>query len=110
MKAGQALQFPFANNDPEAATLLEVRQMDKIDMKILEAINTISTKSFVSSVKVNEILGLNATELGDRLKLLKKSGHVDITTSDYPSSLTLPNSISKVYLTELGRRSLKQKR
>jgi formylmethanofuran dehydrogenase subunit A len=53
----------------------------------------------VSSVKVNEILGLNATELGDHLNLLKKSGHVDITTSDYPSSLTLPNSISKVYLT-----------
>ena len=50
--------------------------MDKIDMKILEAINTISTKTFVSSVKVNEILRLNATELGDRLKLLKKSGHV----------------------------------
>ena len=83
--------------------------MDKIDMEILEAINNISTKSFVSSVKVNEILGLNATELGDRLKLLKKSGHVDITTSDYPSSLTLPNSISKVYLTELGRRSLKER-
>ena len=43
--------------------------MDKIDTKILEAINTISTESFVSSVNVNEILGLNATELGDRLKL-----------------------------------------
>ena len=84
--------------------------MDKLDRTILEAINTISTESFVSSVKVNEILKLNATELGDRLKRLKKSGHVDITTSDYPSSLTLPNSISKVYLAELGRRSLKQKR
>ena len=84
--------------------------MDKIDMQILETIKSISTKSFVSSVKVNEILSLDATELGDRLKRLKKSGHVDITTSDYPSSLTLPNSISKVYLTELGRRSLKQKK
>jgi hypothetical protein len=31
-------------------------------------------------------------------------------TSEYPSSLTLPNSISKVYLTELGRQSLKKKR
>jgi hypothetical protein len=37
----------FVNNDAEAATLLEVRQMDKIDMKILEAINTISTKSLL---------------------------------------------------------------
>jgi RIO-like serine/threonine protein kinase len=92
------------------ATLLEVRQMDKIDIEILEAINNISTKSFVSSVKVNEIIRLDATELGDRLKRLKKSGHVDITTSDYPSSLTLPNSISKVYLTESGRRSLKKKK
>jgi RIO-like serine/threonine protein kinase len=80
--------------------------MDDIDMKILEAINTISPKSFISPVKVNEILKLNETELGNRLKLLKKSGHVDIMTSEYPSSLTLPNSISKVYLTELGRRSL----
>jgi len=83
--------------------------MDEIDMKILEAINTISSKSFISPIKVNEILKLNETELGSRLKLLKKSGHVDIMTSEYPSSLTLPNSISKVYLTELGRQSLKQK-
>jgi hypothetical protein len=80
LTAGQACSSPYANNDAEA------------------------------SVKVNEILRLDATELGDRLKRLKKSGHVDITTSEYPSSLTLPNSISKVYLTELGRRSLKQKR
>jgi len=81
--------------------------MDDIDMKILEAINTISPKSFISPVKVNEILKLNETELGNRLKLLKKSGYVDVMTSEYPSSLTLPNSISKVYLTETGRRSLK---
>jgi hypothetical protein len=105
------LQLPFSlTTTQKQQHHLRVRQMDKIDTKILEAINTISTKSFVSSVKVNEILRLNATELGDHLKSLKKSGHVDITTSDYPSSLTLPNSISKVYLTELGRRSLKQKR
>jgi hypothetical protein len=84
--------------------------MDKIDKKILEAINTVSPKSFVSPIKVNEILGLDETELGNRLKLLKKSGQVDIMTSEYPSSQTLPNSISKVYLTELGRQSLKKKR
>jgi hypothetical protein len=84
--------------------------MDDIDIKILEAINIISPKSFISPVKVNENLRLDPTELGDRLKLLKKSGHVDILTSEYPSSLTLPNSISKVYLTELGRQSLKDKR
>jgi RIO-like serine/threonine protein kinase len=83
--------------------------MDDIDMKILGAIDSISPKSFVSPVKVNELLKFNETELGNRLKLLKKSGHVDIMTSEYPSSLTLPNAISKVYLTDLGRQSLTQK-
>ncbi len=83
--------------------------MDDIDRMILKAIDTISPKSFISPVKVNEILRLNPTEFGNRLMLLKKSGHVDIMTSEYPSSLTLPNSISKVYLTELGRQSLKEK-
>ncbi|MBN1236717.1 MAG: hypothetical protein JW999_11840 [Methanotrichaceae archaeon] len=83
--------------------------MDDIDMRILGAIDSISPRSFVSPVKVNELLKFNETELGNRLKLLKKSGHVDIMTSEYPSSLALPNSISKVYLTDLGRQSLTQK-
>jgi hypothetical protein len=84
--------------------------MDDIDLKILEAINTVSPKSFVSPVIVNEVLLLDANQLGTRLKLLKKSGHVDIMISEYPSSLTLPNSISKVYLTELGRKTLTDKK
>ncbi|MDD1748327.1 MAG: hypothetical protein LUO89_00460 [Methanothrix sp.] len=84
--------------------------MDDIDMKILGAIDSISPKSFVSPVKVNELLKLDETEFGNRLKLLKKSGHVDIMTSEYPSSLTLPNAISKVYLTEWGRQSLMKKK
>jgi hypothetical protein len=78
-------------------------------VKILNAINKLSPKSFVSSVKVNGILQLDGTELGIRLMLLKKSGHLDIIKNDYPSSLTLPNAISKVYLTELGRKTLKEK-
>lgn len=84
--------------------------MDDIDMKILETIDHVSPKSFVSPVKVNEILKHNPTELGNRLMLLKKSGHVDLMTSEYPSSLTLPNAISKVFLTKLGRQSLMEKR
>ena len=83
--------------------------MDSVDRKILKAINKESPKSFVSPVKVNEILGMDATQLGNRLKLLKKSGYVDIMISDYPSSLSLPNAISKVFLTELGRKTLKEK-
>jgi hypothetical protein len=84
--------------------------MDNIDEKILDAINTISPKSFVSPVKVNKVLNLDETEFGKRLLLLKKSGHLDIMISDYPSSLTLPNSISKVYLTDLGRKALTDKK
>ena len=80
--------------------------MDDIDFKIIGAINTVSPKSFVSPVKANEVLKLDANQLGTRLMLLKKSGHVDIMKKDYPSSLTLPNSISMVYLTELGRKTL----
>jgi DNA-binding Lrp family transcriptional regulator len=84
--------------------------MDEIDKKILQAINTVSPKLFVSPVKVNEILKLDETELGDRLMVLKRSGHVDIMTGEYSSRLTLPNLITKVYLTELGRQSLREKR
>jgi hypothetical protein len=84
--------------------------MDDIDFKIIEAINIVSPKSFVSPVKVNEVLNLDANQLGTRLMLLKKSGHVDILKKDYPSSLTLPNAIAKVYLTELGRKTLKDKK
>ncbi len=84
--------------------------MDDIDFKIIEAINTVSPKSFVSPVKANEVLKLDADQLGNRLMFLKKSGYVDIMTSEYPSSLTLPNAISKVYLTELGRKTLTDKK
>ncbi|MDD1751751.1 MAG: hypothetical protein LUQ38_01505 [Methanotrichaceae archaeon] len=84
--------------------------MDDIDTKILEAINAVSPKSFVSPIRVNEILRLDLTDLGNRLILLKRSGHVDIITSEYISSQTLPNFISKIHITESGRQSLKKKR
>ena len=79
-------------------------------MEILRAIDAVSPKSFISPVKVNDVLGMDAVELGNRLNLLKKSGLVDLMTSEYPSSLTLPNSISKVYLTDLGRKTIKAKK
>jgi DNA-binding Lrp family transcriptional regulator len=73
--------------------------MDIIDRKILKAINKASPKSFISPVKVNEILKMDVTEFGNHLMLLKKSGHVDILISDYPSSLSLPTSQSVPYRT-----------
>ena len=84
--------------------------MDETDKKILEAINSISPKSFVSPVKVNEVLELDADRFGKRLTRLKKSGHIDIMKSEYPSSQSLPNGISRVYLTDLGRESLTKKK
>jgi len=83
--------------------------MNATDVKIIKAIHKVSPKSFISPVKVNEVLKLDPTQLGDRLMLLKKSGHVDIMTSEYPSSLTLPNAISRVHLTDLGRQAMKKK-
>ena len=83
--------------------------MDTTDLNILNAIETVSPKRSISPVKVNEVLKLDENELGNRLMKLKKSGHVDILIIDYPSSLSLPNAISKVFLTELGRKALKEK-
>jgi hypothetical protein len=85
-------------------------EMDELNLKILKAINAKSPTSFVSPLQVNETLGLNAIELGDRLMLLKKSGEVDIITKEYVSSMTLPNFIAKVKLTDPGRNALKKKK
>ncbi len=82
--------------------------MDNVDKKILEAIHNASPKLFVSPIEVKEALKLDIAQLGNRLMLLKKSGYVDIITSEYPSSMTLPNAISKVHLTDLGRQILKK--
>lgn len=84
--------------------------MDSTDRKILKTINKESSKYFVSAIKINESLKLDIAELGNRLMLLKKSGHVDIITSSDRSSLTLPNSISKVTITDMGREILKDKK
>jgi hypothetical protein len=62
--------------------------MDDEDGKILEAISAVSPKSFISPVKVNAVLKFDETELGNRLNILRKTGHVDVMTSEYPSSLT----------------------
>ncbi len=83
--------------------------MDKIDLDIMKAIEAVSSKRFISPIKVNEVLKLDEVELGDRFLKLRKLGHVDILISDYPSSLTLPNAISKVFVTDLGRKTLKEK-
>jgi hypothetical protein len=84
--------------------------MDNRDRKILEAMNDISAKLFVSPIEVNKKLNLDKTELGDRLMQMKKSGHVEIITREFVSSMTLPNFIAKIKLTDLGRKDLKKRR
>jgi hypothetical protein len=84
--------------------------MDDLDLMILGAINSLSPMSFVGAIEVNEAVKLDKRELGDRIMLLKRSGHVDIITKDYVSSTTLPNFIARVKLTDLGQDVLKEMR
>jgi hypothetical protein len=81
--------------------------MDEMDLSILKAIDSISQTLFVGPNEVNEAVRLDRSELGDRLMLLKRSGHVDIITREFVSSTTLPNFITRVKLTDLGRSILK---
>ena len=80
--------------------------MNNQDLRILEAINTLSPTTFVSATEVSDKVKMDKIELGDRLMVLKKSGHVDIITRDFISSMTLPNFIAKVRITEQGRKAL----
>jgi len=82
--------------------------MDNLDSKIIEAINTLSPTSFVSAIEVNDKVKMVKEDLGDRLMVLKKSGHVDIITREFISSMTLPNFIVKVRIKEPGLNALKK--
>ena len=82
--------------------------MDKLDLKILEAINALSPTSFVSAIEVSDKVKMDKKELGNRLMVLKALGHVEIITREFMSSMTLPNFIAKVRITEQGRKALKK--
>ena len=82
--------------------------LNNLDAKILKAIKTISPTSFVSAVELSDRVKIDKMELGDRIMNLKKSGEVDIVTKEFVSSITLPNFIAKVRLTEAGRAALKK--
>jgi hypothetical protein len=84
--------------------------LNKLDAKILKAIKTLSPTSFVSAVELSDKVKIDKKELGDRIMALKKSGKVDIVTKEFMSSITLPNFVAKVRLTEVGRAALKNNR
>ena len=82
--------------------------MNYLDSKILKAIDTLSATSFVRAIEVNDKVKMDKKELGDRLMALKKSGLVDIITREFISSMTLPNFIFKVRITEQGQKGSKK--
>jgi hypothetical protein len=82
--------------------------MKKLNLKVLKAINTLSATTFVSATEVSDKVKMDRNELEDRLTAMKKSGQVDIITREFISSMTLPNFIAKVRITEQGRKDLKK--
>ena len=82
--------------------------MNSLDAKILKAIRALSPTSFVGAVELSDKVKMDKKELGDRIMALKKSGKVDIVTKEFVSSITLPNFISKIRLTDAGRKALEK--
>lgn len=82
--------------------------MNSLDAKVLKAIKAFSPTSFVSAVELSDKVNMEKEELGDRIMALKKSGKVDVVTKEFVSSITLPNFVSKVRLTDAGRKALKK--
>jgi hypothetical protein len=85
-------------------------EFDETDMRILTAIYRLSKTSFVNPVKVNEFIGLDEIEFGDRLMFLRSSGHIEVLTGSYAPGMSLQNGIYNIRLKELGRRALMQKK
>ena len=88
--------------------LVSDKVLNKLDAKILKAIKALSPTSFVGAIELSDKVEMDKNELGDRIMNLKKSGEVDIVTKEFMSSITLPNFIAKVRLTEAGRAALKK--
>jgi hypothetical protein len=84
--------------------------LNNLDEKILKAIKALSPTSFVGAAELSDKVKIDKKDLGNRVMTLKESGKVDIVTKEFVSSMTLPNFITKVRLTEEGREALKKSR
>lgn len=82
--------------------------MDNINIKILGAINTLSTSSVVSPLEVNKTFKLDEIEFGDRLMSLRRLRYVKVERGDYAPSRSLPNGIHGVSITDDGRQYLRR--
>jgi hypothetical protein len=82
--------------------------MDNINIKILGAINTLSSFSVVSPLEVNKKFKLNEIEFGDRLMSLKRLRYVNVERGDQSPGSSLPNGIYGVSITDDGRQYLRR--
>jgi hypothetical protein len=82
--------------------------MDNINIKILGAINTISSFSVVSPIEVNKKFRLDEIELGDRLMSLRRLRYVKVERGDHSPERSLPNGIYGVSITDDGKQYLRR--
>jgi hypothetical protein len=83
--------------------------MDNIQVKILEAINSLSTKSFVNPIEVNKKVKLDEIEFGDRLLSLRRLRYVTVKKNSAAPDKSLPNGICGVSITDDGRQVLRRR-
>ena len=82
---------------------------DNIHIKILEAINSLSTKSYVSPFEVNKRVKLDEIEFGDRLLSLRRLRYVTVKKNSVAPDKSLPNGICGVSITDDGRQVLRRR-
>jgi len=82
--------------------------MDNIHVKILEAINSLSPKSFVSPIEVNKKVKLDEIEFADRLLSLRRLRYVTVKKDSSAPSKSLPNGICGVSITDDGLQVLQK--
>jgi hypothetical protein len=83
--------------------------MDNIHVKILQAINSLSPKSFVSPVEVNMKVKLDEIEFVDRLLSLRRLRYVTVKKDIDAPDNSLPNGICGVSITDDGRQVLRRR-
>jgi hypothetical protein len=83
--------------------------MDNIHLKILEAINSLSPKSFVSPVEINKKVKLDEIEFVDRLLSLRRLRYVIVKKESGSPGKSFPNGICGVSITDDGRQVLRRR-
>jgi len=74
-------------------------------MRILRAIS-VNEPYFTTVFPIFDDIGMDETELGDRLEVLAKWGLIQVERDSYVPGITLPNGILSIGLTGFGRQIL----